>query len=59
MNANNIIEELVKLEDKLRKAIRENEYFGDSYICGIADDLRRIQQIKDKNNVQQDISQYN
>lgn len=35
----NIIEELEKLEETLRKAIREGTYFGDSYICGIADHL--------------------
>ena len=44
MNANNIIEELEKLEEKLRKAIREGEYFGDSYICSIADHLYQLQQ---------------
>lgn len=45
MNANNILEELEKLEEELRKAIREgNTYFGDSYICGIADHLYRLQQ---------------
>ena len=52
MNANNIIEELEKLEEELRKAIRKDEYFGDSYICGIADKLHKLQlQIKDTNNV--------
>lgn len=41
----NILEELEKLEETLRKAIREgNTYFGDSYICGIADHLYRLQQ---------------
>lgn len=40
----NIIEELEKLEEKLRKGIREGEYFGDSYICGIADHLYQLQQ---------------
>lgn len=40
----NIIEELEKLEETLRKAIREGTYFGDSYICGIADHLYRLQQ---------------
>ena len=44
MNANNIIEELEKLEETLRKAIREGTYFGDSYICGIADHLYQLQQ---------------
>ena len=52
----NIIEELEKLEEKLRKAIRQGEYFGDSYICGIADKLYQLQQLKEANNVQQDIS---
>lgn len=40
----NILEELEKLEEELRKAIREDEYFGDSYICGIADKLYQLQQ---------------
>lgn len=40
----NIIEELEKLEETLRKAIREGTYFGDSYICGIADHLYQLQQ---------------
>ena len=44
MNANDIIEQLEKLEETLRKAIREGTYFGDSYICGIADHLYRLQQ---------------
>jgi hypothetical protein len=44
MNANDIIEELEKLEEKLRKGIREGTYFDDSYICGIADHLYRLQQ---------------
>ena len=44
MNANNIIVELEKLEEELRKGIREGTYFGDSYICGIADHLYRLQQ---------------
>lgn len=51
MNANNIIEELKKLEDKLRKDIREDAYFGDSYVCGIADHLYQLQQqLKEANN---------
>lgn len=40
----NIIEELEKLEEELRKGIREDTHFGDSYICGIADHLYRLQQ---------------
>lgn len=59
----NIIEELEKLEEKLRKAIRrgeyfgQGEYFGDSYICSIADKLYQLQQqLKEANNVQQDLS---
>ena len=44
MNANDIIEELEKLEEKLRKGIREGTYFGDSYICGIANKLYQLQQ---------------
>lgn len=50
MNANNIIEELEKLEEELHKAIREGEYFGDSYICGIADKLYQLQQKLKTNN---------
>ena len=40
----NILKELEQLEETLRKAIREGTYFGDSYICGIADNLYRLQQ---------------
>ena len=47
----NIIEELEKLEEELRKGIREGTYFGDSYICGIADHLYRLQQQIKSNNV--------
>lgn len=43
-NANDIIEQLEKLEEELRKGIREDTHFGDSYICGIADHLYRLQQ---------------
>ena len=39
----NISKALVSLELKLRKGVLENEYFGDSYICGIADKLLEIQ----------------
>ncbi len=39
----NISKALVSLELKLRKGVLENEYFGDSYICGIADKLFEIQ----------------
>jgi hypothetical protein len=38
-----ILQTLEELEQKLRKDIRNNEYFGDSYICGIADKLHEIQ----------------
>jgi len=38
-----ILQTLEELELKLRKDIRNNEYFGDSYICGIADKLNEIQ----------------
>ncbi len=38
-----ILQTLEELEQKLRKDIRNNEYFGDSYICGIADKLNEIQ----------------
>jgi hypothetical protein len=39
----NILQTLKNLEEKLRKDIRNNEYFGDSYICGVADKLNEIQ----------------
>ena len=40
----NILQTLKNLEEKLRKDIRNNEYFGDSYICGVADKLNQIQE---------------
>ena len=40
----NILQALENLEEKLRKDIRNNEYFGDSYICGVADKLYQIQE---------------
>lgn len=42
---NDITKALIRLELKLRKGVLENEYFGDSYIVGIADDLLKIQQM--------------
>lgn len=44
-----VLHDLEKLEEQLRKGIREGEYFGDSYVCGIANKLYEIQQ-KLKNN---------
>ena len=42
---NDITKALAKLELELRKGIVEGEYFGDSYICGIADKLMEIQEM--------------
>lgn len=39
-----VLDNLEHLEEELRKDIREGEYFGDSYICGVADKLYEIRQ---------------
>jgi hypothetical protein len=38
------LQTLENLEEKLRKDICNNEYVGDSYICGVADKLNQIQE---------------
>lgn len=43
-----IIEKIKELEEKLIKDIQMNEYFGDSYICGITDRLCKIREIISK-----------
>lgn len=39
-----VLDNLEHLEEELRKGIREGKYFGDSYICGVADKLYEIRQ---------------
>jgi hypothetical protein len=40
-----ILQKLEQLEEELRKGIRQNRYFGDSYICNVADKINEIQKM--------------